>query len=214
MEDPLDEEYYELIIPGGDKILSIRKLFERVMVKNASKEQVDELFKLMTKQKFNDLKEIAFAVENRKEVVDYVKDKFTIINAGGGLVQQDDKILMIHRKGKWDLPKGKIEKKESFKEGAVREVEEECSVKVSREEKLCTTWHTYIQNGKYNLKRTKWYRMSIIDDSSMAPQLAEDIDVVRWMNYGEVEVALTTSYRTIGYVIETFYNSKEVKITT
>jgi len=212
MDDNIQETKYEIIIPGGDKVISTRKLFDKVLVKDASNEQVDTLFKLMTKKKFPSLNWITFAVNNRDEVVDYIKSKFTIIRAGGGLVEKDDRILMILRKGKWDLPKGKLEKKEPFKVGAQREVEEECNIKVKREEKLCTTWHTYIQNGKYNLKRTKWYRMSIIDDSNMKPQLEEDIEQVRWMNYGEVDVALSISYRAVQHVIETYYESKKVKL--
>jgi 8-oxo-dGTP pyrophosphatase MutT (NUDIX family) len=208
MDSLFQETDYEIVIPGGDKVISTRKLLETVLVKDASEEQVDTLFKLMTKKKFSRLDSITFAVNDRKGVVDYVESKFTVIKAAGGLVEKEGQILMIHRKGKWDLPKGKVEKKESSKLAAVREVEEECNIKVERNEKLCTTWHTYIQNGKYNLKRTKWYRMSLIDDSTIAPQREEDIDMVRWMHEGEVEVALATSYRAVEHVIQTYRSSK------
>src|SRR5262245_43144571 len=54
---------------------------------------------------------------------------FHLIEAAGGIVQNDKKeLLFIHRLGKWDLPKGKIEKKESPETCAVREVEEETGV--------------------------------------------------------------------------------------
>jgi ADP-ribose pyrophosphatase YjhB (NUDIX family) len=43
-------------------------------------------------------------------------------------VRKKDKFLMIYRMKKWDLPKGKKEKKEKYKDTAVREVSEECNV--------------------------------------------------------------------------------------
>ena len=51
---------------------------------------------------------------------------FTHIEAAGGIVENEKKeLLFIYRLGKWDLPKGKVEKGESIAETAVREVEEE-----------------------------------------------------------------------------------------
>ncbi|RYD74506.1 MAG: NUDIX domain-containing protein, partial [Sphingobacteriales bacterium] len=47
---------------------------------------------------------------------------FTIIEAAGGIVQNDKKdILFIFRRGKWDLPKGKLENKETIETAAARE---------------------------------------------------------------------------------------------
>src|SRR3982751_3416807 len=56
--------------------------------------------------------------------------KFKIVKAGGGLVvNEENKILMIFRRGKWDLPKGKLDKGETLEQCAVREVEEETGLK-------------------------------------------------------------------------------------
>src|SRR4051812_48020306 len=56
--------------------------------------------------------------------------KFTIIRAAGGLVVNDGgEMLFIFRRGKWDLPKGKLEEGEDLEECAVREVEEETGLK-------------------------------------------------------------------------------------
>ena len=52
---------------------------------------------------------------------------------------------------KWDLPKGKLDKGETIKECATREVEEETKVKVECKEKIISTWHTYTRNKKFIL---------------------------------------------------------------
>src|SRR5215204_4522110 len=49
--------------------------------------------------------------------------KFTLIKAAGGLVVNDDRhLLLIFRRGKWDLPKGKLDPGESLETCALREV--------------------------------------------------------------------------------------------
>ena len=51
---------------------------------------------------------------------------FKLIKAGGGLVKNKaGDVLLIFRRGKWDLPKGKLDDNESLLECAVREVKEE-----------------------------------------------------------------------------------------
>ena len=56
-----------------------------------------------------------------------------LIEAAGGLVKNENgDYLFIYRNDKWDLPKGKIEKDEKTKVAAVREVEEECGIAVSK----------------------------------------------------------------------------------
>ncbi|MDB4195885.1 NUDIX domain-containing protein, partial [Flavobacteriales bacterium] len=58
-----------------------------------------------------------------------LEKRFRIVEAGGGLVvNEKDEVLFIFRKGKWDIPKGKLEKREKIKHGAIREVEEECGI--------------------------------------------------------------------------------------
>ena len=113
---------------------------------------------------------------------------------------------MINRLGKWDLPKGKIDKGETREEAALREVEEECGIKVRIRKKLCNTWHTYTMKKTPILKKTTWYTMSVVDESRMKPQLEEEISEVRFMAPKETYHALQNSYRSIEYVID-IYNS-------
>jgi hypothetical protein len=63
-------------------------------------------------------------VEVFKKFASYFKNVF----AAGGLIQDEsDRVLMIYRYHKWDLPKGKIEKGEDRRDAAIRESEEETS---------------------------------------------------------------------------------------
>lgn len=199
---------YNHIVDGKKEGIDPRKLVDDVLVLNASKEDIDRLLQLMTKKKFKNLDAVTFAVARRKSTVSYLKEKFNIVEAAGGVVEKDDQILLIHRMGKWDFPKGKLEKRETPEQAAVREVEEECRIKVLLGEKICATYHTYIMNEKYILKKTHWFRMDLIDDSQMAPQVEEDIDELRWMEIRDVRAALYGSYRSIRHVAREFYKSK------
>src|SRR4051794_38766340 len=54
---------------------------------------------------------------------------YTLIEASGGLVQNSKgEYLVIYRRGKWDLPKGKLEYDETPEQAGIREVEEECGI--------------------------------------------------------------------------------------
>ncbi len=198
---------YDLVLEAGEDLKPVQ-LADDVLIRNASIEQIDQVFKLMKGKKFKKLDAITFVVENPKAVIKLIKNKFTIIKAAGGLVQKDDKVLLIYRLKKWDLPKGKLDKKEKSKEAAVREVEEECNIKVVLGKKICATWHTYTSNGKGILKKTSWYNMVCYDDAEMKPQMEEDIEEVRWMDAREVRQALYNSYRSVRQVFKEFYKVK------
>ncbi|MDG5768258.1 NUDIX domain-containing protein [Balneolales bacterium ANBcel1] len=108
-----------------------------------------------------------------------------LIEAGGGVVfrggGKDRDILLIFRRGVWDLPKGKIEQGESIEEGAVREVEEEtgcAGVHITGD--LGTTNHSYLENGVMYQKRTRWYAMQC-KTANLKPQHEEQIEDLRWM---------------------------------
>ena len=113
-----------------------------------------------------------------------VAKSVTLIEAAGGLVKNEtEDYLFIYRNDKWDLPKGKIEKGEGVKEAAVREVEEECGIKVSKlEEKICKTYHVYIYKGDVVLKKTHWFNMRYKGHEKLKPQKEEGITDVRWFS--------------------------------
>ncbi len=107
----------------------------------------------------------------------------TYIEAAGGLVwNEKGKVLMIHRLGFWDLPKGKIDPGETPKVAAKREVKEECGIgKLKIIKGLPSSFHTYEMKGKKYLKRTYWFEMLCKDDTPPIPQTEENIDEVKWM---------------------------------
>jgi ADP-ribose pyrophosphatase YjhB (NUDIX family) len=108
-----------------------------------------------------------------------------IVKAAGGLVYNTEgKLLIIFRNGKWDIPKGKVEKGESIEETALREVEEECGISNLNivDPVPFISYHTYNHKGKNVLKPTYWYRMSCADDLALVPQTEEGITQVKWAN--------------------------------
>ncbi|MBC7450657.1 MAG: NUDIX hydrolase [Cytophagales bacterium] len=196
---------YDTILGGTEEILSA-KLLGKVLIKQASPRQLERLIRLLELKKLKKLLSITFAVDDYEFMVEFVKDQFKVIKASGGVVRKGDKILLIFRLGKWDLPKGKLKKKEESIKAAKREVEEECSIKIDVKEKICSTWHTYVRKGKRILKRTDWYEMNCIDDSNMQPQLEEFIEDLKWMTYKDVIKSVKNSYASIQQVVDEFYS--------
>lgn len=128
-----------------------------------------------------------------------------IVPAAGGLVLNDNKkVLFIYRNNVWDLPKGRIEKGESIKIAAIREVEEECGIfNLSIKQKLTTTYHIYFQNG-IKLKETHWFLMHSNYSKPLKPQLEEGITEVVFKNEIEILEALKNTYANIKIVYDTF----------
>ncbi len=128
-----------------------------------------------------------------------VAKSVTLIEAAGGLVTNEKgEYLFIYRNDKWDLPKGKIEKDESVKEAAVREVEEECGIKISSlGEKLCKTYHVYLSRGEVVLKKTHWFKMDCKGLFKLKPQKEEGITDVRWFQAHHVEPILANTFPSI-----------------
>ncbi len=115
---------------------------------------------------------------------------FKNIKAAGGIVlNQENKILFIHRLGKWDLPKGKIEKGESQNDAAIREVEEECGItNLELLDFINATYHIYTDRNDINiLKTTFWHKMKYRGTETPKPQLEEGINEVSWKNETETD---------------------------
>jgi len=138
--------------------------------------------------------------ELRKEF----KALYTLIEAAGGVVKNSKgDILFIFRHGKWDLPKGKIEKNEDVETAAIREVEEECGIKdLKIIKELPSTYHTYEAHGKNYLKRTYWFEMSYSGKEKPKPQTEENITQVNWLNQKKLLKALSNTYGSIKDVIK------------
>ena len=131
--------------------------------------------------------------------------KFILVPAAGGVVKNEKKeILMIYRRGKWDLPKGKLDKKETPEECAVREVKEETGLKNLKLRSLLTvTYHTYQEGTRLMLKESHWFLMKSKSNQLLLPQLEEGIDIARWANKEEIPVYLLNSYASVADVLQT-----------
>ncbi|MEQ8423466.1 MAG: NUDIX domain-containing protein [Cyclobacteriaceae bacterium] len=205
----LDEGSFNHIIDSKKEVVTKAKLIHHVWVKNATVDDIQILLFLLNSKVPTNLLSLQITTEHYEDVKAFIKGQFKVIKAAGGLVRKKDKLLMIYRLKKWDLPKGKKEAGEKYKNTAIREVEEECNITVKLGEKICTTWHTYTMNKNNMLKRTRWYVMTLSDDSKMKPALEEDIEELRWMSQKDVYHALENSYKSIQFVFEEYYRKTE-----
>lgn len=132
-----------------------------------------------------------------------IKTSVKVIKAAGGLVKNpDSKYLFIKRLGKWDLPKGKVEDGEEMHEAAVREVEEECGIKVdSLGTKIVSTYHVYTLRNELILKKTNWYKMAVNSVPNLTPQLEEDISEAKWVSTKDMEPIRENTYPLIKALI-------------
>ncbi|MFY0601531.1 MAG: NUDIX hydrolase [Cyclobacteriaceae bacterium] len=199
-----EDKKFNKIIDGRNKI-NAKQLIDDVLIKDAEPEKIDEFLRLMTDTKLKNVDSITFTSGDVRNLIRYLKNKFKVIEAAGGVVDKNGKTLLIYRKGRWDIPKGKIDKGEKKRVCALRELEEETGVKGEIIDKICTTWHTYVTNKKYVLKKTHWYRMSCVDDTNLAPQAEENIEEAKWMTLSELRSALYDSYRSIRIVIQEYH---------
>lgn len=129
---------------------------------------------------------------------------FHLIVAAGGLIKNEkQEILMIFRRGKWDLPKGKMDEGETFENCAKREVEEETGLQKPEIIKpLKITYHTYIQFGKHILKETHWYLMEVSGDEKLIPQTEEQILEIIWVKKENLQKYIANTYPTIEMVLK------------
>lgn len=189
------------------------KLIHHVWIKNVNERVMATLIEFLDSKVPTNVLSVLLTVNDLEAIKTFLKSRFKVVKAAGGIVRKKDKVLMIYRMKKWDLPKGKKEKGERYKETAVREIEEECNVNVKIGKKVCTTWHTYTMNKRAMIKKTRWFMMDVLDNSRLRPAAEEDIEEVRWMNQKEVYHALEHSYKSISYVIEQYHQLIAAKTT-
>ena len=138
-----------------------------------------------------------------KDTFIHIKESVRVIEAAGGFVcNEDNKFLFIKRNGRWDLPKGKLEPKEKKRDAAVREVEEECGIKIKRlGKKLLKTYHVYEIKGKVVLKVSHWYAMDAKSKQKLIPQTEEGITEVKWFSKRDFNIIKSNTYGNILDVI-------------
>jgi len=191
---------------GGGKV---EALHNGIQEEISNSEQDKEIKKLVNRWENGEFPELRFTAPDVEVLFENIKsayDRFII--AAGGLVVNNSKLLLIFRKGKWDLPKGKIEKGEAIDAGALREVMEETglqAVKIKNE--FLRTYHTYIMKEQHVLKETVWYIMTS-DDNETSPQLSEGITTTKWISANMLEGISANTYDNILFLLKTFFKDK------
>lgn len=134
---------------------------------------------------------------------------FEIIEAAGGIVQNEKKdILFIFRRGKWDLPKGKMDEGETAETCAEREIEEETGVKgLSLKRKIGETHHIYNERNKDILKITRWFYFTCSSKQSTVAQAEEDITEVKWIPTQKIKEPMADTYENIRDIMRLFFDT-------
>ena len=130
-----------------------------------------------------------------------------IIAAGGLVTNDNNELLMIYRRGKWDLPKGKLDEGEEIEDCAVREVQEETGLKeVAIEKFIGTTTHEYFDtySNQDVIKESHWYAMKAAPGQTLIPQTSEDIEDIEWVREEILDVYLNNSYGNIVDIVKRF----------
>jgi 8-oxo-dGTP pyrophosphatase MutT (NUDIX family) len=149
-------------------------------------------------------KPLVITTKHLDNTLDRVKSEFKYLEAAGGLIQKNERYLFIFRLGKWDLPKGKLDKGETPEQAAVRECMEECAINdIHIKEELPSTYHIYFHKEKYVLKRTFWYAMNSNFNGTLQPQTEENIEKVDWLTKEQILTdVLQNTYPSIADLIQ------------
>ncbi len=140
---------------------------------------------------------------DKKQLFDWFFGDYSFIEAAGGLVRnREGAYLFIFRNGKWDIPKGKLEKNEDRREAALREVAEECGIEghlIVKE--LPSTWHVYPYREHWAIKVTYWYLMAYEGAQTLVPQTEEGITAVEWRDKAHLDDIRANTFASITDII-------------
>jgi 8-oxo-dGTP pyrophosphatase MutT (NUDIX family) len=136
----------------------------------------------------------------------WLDTEFTPIHAAGGLVINDtNQILLMIRRGKWDLPKGKMETGEIPEITALREIEEETGMgELTLVRPLINTFHLYEENGNWMLKTTHWFLVHAKINGILKPQLEEDITELHWFYPHQLDTVKQNTFANIKLVLDAY----------
>jgi 8-oxo-dGTP diphosphatase len=93
------------------------------------------------------------------------------------VVDDEGRVLLVHRPeyDDWSLPKGKLDRGESFEQAALREVEEETGVRCELVRELPAV--EYEVRGRPKIVR--YWLMNVVEDTGFSPN--SEVDEVRWL---------------------------------
>ncbi|RMG79202.1 MAG: NUDIX domain-containing protein [Bacteroidetes bacterium] len=176
----------------------------------SKKDKIKENLPVFENKPFNRITDIVFSsagavllFDDVEKAWQYFLKNFRFVEAAGGVVTFKDEVLLIFRNGKWDLPKGKIDKGESPEEAAIREIEEECGLKsLNIEDKITETFHVYEIKQELFLKKTHWFKVSVKEKQETVPQVEEGIEKAVWVSKKDLNQYLNNTYESIKDVLK------------
>lgn len=127
-----------------------------------------------------------------------------VLAAGGLVINQNNELLMIYKRSKWDLPKGHVDKNETFETCVLREIKEETGLEnISITRFIGVTEHEYYDSWlkAEAIKEIHWFEMKANKDEPLHPQLNESIEWIRWVPKNELGNYLHNSYNNIRDII-------------
>jgi 8-oxo-dGTP pyrophosphatase MutT (NUDIX family) len=135
-----------------------------------------------------------------------------VIESAGGLVcNRYHHVLLMFKRGKWDMPKGRIEIGQGGAQTALREVQEETGLNLDKlviQGKLVSTWHTTTHKSVKYLKKTHWYLMQYNgEDDDTIPQLEEGIIECRWIHMSNLPEYRQLSRARVNYVVDFWHEN-------
>lgn len=197
--------------PGRvDELLDSNDLF--IVRKYESTTQLKEFIEILLDHQ-NHSQFIIFYQDLEKLKKDFL-DQFICIDAAGGVIQNEkEEVLLMYRRGAWDLPKGKVDDGETLEQAAVREVQEETGlmeIELGQEvffpEFLNkATYHSYPYRKQQAMKVSYWYKMRYLGNSEPIPQEEEDIEKIKWVKVEDLPNYYNNMYPSIIDVLEAVF---------
>ncbi len=170
-----------LIIISDDKVENFRNKDNILLAKYAGKPKF-LLNYIDMMEKGTKFDKVVLYDSDVKKIYKDLKTIASPVKAAGGIVfNNNHELLVIFRKGFWDLPKGHIHRNEKKKDAGVREVKEETGLEnIEVFNKAGKTYHIY-KNKTRHLKISYWYFMKGNQDF-LTPQTEEDILEAKWVD--------------------------------
>ncbi len=108
--------------------------------------------------------------------------------AGGVVLDPEGRVVLVHRPryDDWTLPKGKLDRGESFEDAALREVEEETGLRCRLVRELPSSEYL---DPKGRSKLVRYWLMEVEHDPGFVPN--NEVDELRWVPVEEAPALLT-----------------------
>ena len=193
---------YKIYINQNVLVISQLDNFSQEVLHKATNNSESAVLTISKEEIINIIGQKNIICANPTAVFNQLKQQFTLINAAGGLVKNSQsEYLFIFRRGKWDLPKGKLDDGEDFETAAIREVQEECGIThIELGDLYHLSYHIYEENNDWILKQTNWYLMKS-EEKNLIPQLAEGITQTAWLPTSQFEKIRENTYASIDEII-------------